>query len=280
MSAAVGAIFGNGTIRKQGKRSAGRRAELHRVAAAAAVRAFHGRRRAACRAAPTSSRSTSRPPTNSFQLGDRVAVHGAGAAQGLPPRRHRAARRRRLVRRRRDRDHAAAGGAARDRQGRPVRRDRRSPPRPASRRRSCAAACARAARRAGQRPHRHRARRAAVRRHRAALGLFAPRCWRSASSRCSSAASSSSTRSRSRSRSGRGSSRCCACSARAPPGPARGRRRGGAARLLRLGARAARRAGAAPGLRALFKAIGVDLPSNGLVIAPRTIIVSLLVGTS
>jgi putative ABC transport system permease protein len=35
----------------------------------------------------------------------------------------------------------------------------------------------------------------------------------------------------------------------------------------------------AAGLRALFRAIGVDLPSNGNVIASRTIIVSLLVGT-
>ena len=35
----------------------------------------------------------------------------------------------------------------------------------------------------------------------------------------------------------------------------------------------------AAGLRALFKAIGVDLPSSGNVIASRTIIVSLLVGT-
>jgi putative ABC transport system permease protein len=35
----------------------------------------------------------------------------------------------------------------------------------------------------------------------------------------------------------------------------------------------------AEGLRALFRAIGVDLPSNGNVIASRTIIVSLLVGT-
>ena len=37
--------------------------------------------------------------------------------------------------------------------------------------------------------------------------------------------------------------------------------------------------GVAPGLRALMKAIGVDLPSNGLVIESRTVIVSLLVGT-
>src|SRR4051794_12587813 len=35
----------------------------------------------------------------------------------------------------------------------------------------------------------------------------------------------------------------------------------------------------AAGLRALFKAVGVDLPSNGNVIAARTIVVSLLVGT-
>src|SRR3954468_12651584 len=35
----------------------------------------------------------------------------------------------------------------------------------------------------------------------------------------------------------------------------------------------------AEGLRALFKAIGVDLPSNGNVIATRTIVVSLVVGT-
>ena len=35
----------------------------------------------------------------------------------------------------------------------------------------------------------------------------------------------------------------------------------------------------APGLQALMKAIGVELPSNGLVIASRTVIVSLLVGT-
>jgi putative ABC transport system permease protein len=35
----------------------------------------------------------------------------------------------------------------------------------------------------------------------------------------------------------------------------------------------------AGGLRALFKAVGVDLPSNGNVIASRTIIVSLVVGT-
>src|SRR5919202_3054048 len=35
----------------------------------------------------------------------------------------------------------------------------------------------------------------------------------------------------------------------------------------------------AGGLRALFKAIGVDLPSNGNVIATRTIVVSLVVGT-
>src|SRR3954451_3675688 len=35
----------------------------------------------------------------------------------------------------------------------------------------------------------------------------------------------------------------------------------------------------AGGLRALFKAVGVDLPSNGNVIAARTIVVSLLVGT-
>src|SRR3954454_19120786 len=35
----------------------------------------------------------------------------------------------------------------------------------------------------------------------------------------------------------------------------------------------------AGGLRALFRAVGVDLPSNGNVIAARTIVVSLLVGT-
>ena len=35
----------------------------------------------------------------------------------------------------------------------------------------------------------------------------------------------------------------------------------------------------APGIKALFVAVGVDLPSNGLVIEPRTIIVPLLVGT-
>ncbi|UGS35813.1 ABC transporter permease [Capillimicrobium parvum] len=34
----------------------------------------------------------------------------------------------------------------------------------------------------------------------------------------------------------------------------------------------------APGLRALFKAVGADLPSSGTVVEPRTIIVSLLVG--
>src|SRR4051794_17985463 len=37
--------------------------------------------------------------------------------------------------------------------------------------------------------------------------------------------------------------------------------------------------GVAGGLRALFRAIGVDLPSNGNVIASRTIIVSIVVGT-
>jgi putative ABC transport system permease protein len=35
----------------------------------------------------------------------------------------------------------------------------------------------------------------------------------------------------------------------------------------------------APGLRGLFKAIGADLPSEGTVVEPRTIIVSLVVGT-
>src|SRR6185437_931826 len=35
----------------------------------------------------------------------------------------------------------------------------------------------------------------------------------------------------------------------------------------------------AGGLRALFKAVGVDLPTNGNVIATRTVIVSLAVGT-
>ena len=35
----------------------------------------------------------------------------------------------------------------------------------------------------------------------------------------------------------------------------------------------------APGLRALFKALGADLPSSGNVVEPRTIIVSLLIGT-
>ncbi len=35
----------------------------------------------------------------------------------------------------------------------------------------------------------------------------------------------------------------------------------------------------APGLRALFKLVGVDLPSNGLVVEPRTIAVALIVGT-
>jgi len=35
----------------------------------------------------------------------------------------------------------------------------------------------------------------------------------------------------------------------------------------------------APGLRALFKAIGADLPSNGTVIQTRTIVVSILIGT-
>lgn len=35
----------------------------------------------------------------------------------------------------------------------------------------------------------------------------------------------------------------------------------------------------APGLRALFKAVGADLPSQGTVVEPRTIIVSMLVGT-
>jgi putative ABC transport system permease protein len=36
--------------------------------------------------------------------------------------------------------------------------------------------------------------------------------------------------------------------------------------------------GVAPGLKALMGAIGVDLPSNGLVVEPRTIVVSLVVG--
>ncbi|CAB4926166.1 unannotated protein [freshwater metagenome] len=35
----------------------------------------------------------------------------------------------------------------------------------------------------------------------------------------------------------------------------------------------------APGLRALFASVGVDLPSNGLVLLPRTVIVALLIGT-
>jgi putative ABC transport system permease protein len=35
----------------------------------------------------------------------------------------------------------------------------------------------------------------------------------------------------------------------------------------------------APGLRALFKAVGADLPSSGMVVEPRTIVVALLVGT-
>jgi putative ABC transport system permease protein len=35
----------------------------------------------------------------------------------------------------------------------------------------------------------------------------------------------------------------------------------------------------APGLRALFQAVGVDLPSSGLVLKPRTIYVPLIVGT-
>jgi len=35
----------------------------------------------------------------------------------------------------------------------------------------------------------------------------------------------------------------------------------------------------APALRGLFEAIGIDLPGTGLVIAPRTVIVALLVGT-
>ncbi len=35
----------------------------------------------------------------------------------------------------------------------------------------------------------------------------------------------------------------------------------------------------APGIKALFKAVGIDLPSSGLVIEPRTIIVPVLVGT-
>ena len=37
--------------------------------------------------------------------------------------------------------------------------------------------------------------------------------------------------------------------------------------------------GLAPALRALFKALGADLPSSGNVVEPRTIIVSLLIGT-
>ena len=35
----------------------------------------------------------------------------------------------------------------------------------------------------------------------------------------------------------------------------------------------------APGLKALFQAVGIDLPANGLVIKPRTIYVPLIVGT-
>ncbi|ADB52132.1 ABC transporter permease [Conexibacter woesei] len=37
--------------------------------------------------------------------------------------------------------------------------------------------------------------------------------------------------------------------------------------------------GLAPALRALFKAFGADLPADGLVLEPRTIVVSLLIGT-
>ena len=86
-------------------------------------------------------------------------------------------------------------------------------------------------------------------------------------SRCSSARSSSSTRSRSPSPSARASSRCC------------GRSAPRARQVLRsvlvegLRARRARRRSSglgsgialAPGLRALFKALGVDLPSSGTV---------------
>ena len=66
----------------------------------------------------------------------------------------------------------------------------------------------------------------------------------------------------------------------ARPGDALGRRRGPDDRPARVVRRPRCSAWRWPaGLRALFRAVGVDLPSNGNVIATRTIIVSLAVGT-
>ena len=65
----------------------------------------------------------------------------------------------------------------------------------------------------------------------------------------------------------------------APAGAALGAGRGADDRRRRLGRRPGARHPRGRGLKALFKAFGADLPSTGTVIATRTIVVSLLVGT-
>ena len=108
-----------------------------------------------------------------------------------------------------------------------------------------------------------------------------PSCWSSRSSRCSSGPSSSTTRSRSPSRSARASSACSrALGASRPSGRGLGRARGARRRRHRR-----RCSGCGSGslivkpLEALLSAFGIDLPSGPLQIEPRTIVVSLLVGT-
>ncbi len=99
--------------------------------------------------------------------------------------------------------------------------------------------------------------------------------------RCSSARSRSSTRSRSPSPSAReefGLLRMVG--ATPPPGALRRPARGAAHRAARVGRRASASASASrPGLNALFAAVGMDLPTEALELATRTIVVSLLVGT-
>ncbi len=72
---------------------------------------------------------------------------------------------------------------------------------------------------------------------------------------------------------------CCARSARAADRSSALVIARGSCWACRVGAGLALGLALAPGLKALFEAVGVDLPSNGLRVKPRTVYVPLIVGT-
>ena len=258
---------------KHGKRiGARRRAELHRLGAADQrfdpFNYVAGPRRRATADEVAIDKATA--DEEGFKVGDTVARRRRAAAQAV----YRLVgiaqvRRRRLVRRRQRSRSCTLPEAQRvpASDGRFDEIDVAAEPGRVARR-SCEARIARGAA-GGTRDRAHRQQQAepAVRRHPATtLASCSTRCWSSPASRCSSAPSSSSTRSRSPSPSARASSRCCARSAPSRrqvlrsvlvEGAARRRRRRRSLGLL------ARHRARRRGCEALFKALGVDLPSSG-----------------